>query len=127
MKEENIFHIKVEYEEAIQSRKDMLSSERDLINILKIMKKYHLLRQRELDNKLKIHNKIKDLKGNLTKMNNILPKIKIPDILKRKEIPEKEKIEEEPIKIEEKVKEPVDEDELEIQLKEIQERLSKLE
>jgi hypothetical protein len=128
MKEETIFHIKVDYEEAVEAKRDMLSSERDFINILKIMRKYNALRQKELDNKLKIHNKIRDLKINLRKITDILPKIKIPDILKKRNLPEKEEVvvEEKLVKVEPKTKEAIDEDELEKQLKEIQERLSKL-
>lgn len=127
MKEETIFHIKVDYEEAIQAKKEILSSERDFINILKIMRRYHLLRQKELDNKLKINNKIRDLKVNLRRIDEFLPKIKIPEILKKKGITEKEEIKEEKqVKKEIKIPQTKNEDELEKQLREIQERLSRL-
>ncbi|MCX6749973.1 MAG: hypothetical protein NTZ83_00780 [Candidatus Pacearchaeota archaeon] len=127
MKEESIFHIKVDYEEAVQSKKYLLSSERDFLNVLKIMRRYNLLRKEELNNKLRMQNKIRDLKANLTRINDILPKIKIPDFLKKKNVPEKEGIEGKPIKTKTRVKEATEEDDLEIQLKEIQERLRKLE
>jgi hypothetical protein len=126
MKEESIFHIKIDYEEAVQSKKDLLSSEKDFLNVLKTIRKYNLLRKEELNNKLRMQNKIRDLKANLTRINNILPKIKVPDFLKKKNVPEKEEIEEKSIKVETKVKEATEEDDLEIQLKEIQERLRKL-
>ncbi|MGY4884602.1 MAG: hypothetical protein ACP5NZ_03420 [Nanobdellota archaeon] len=127
MKEESIFHIKVNYDEAVESKKDILSSERDFLNVLRILKRYDLLRREELTNKLRIQNKIRDLKANLTRINNILPKIKLPDILKKKNEPEKEEIEEvKAIKTPIKVREHTDEDDLERQLREIQEKLSKL-
>jgi hypothetical protein len=126
MKEESIFHIKVNYDEAIQSKKDILSAERDFLRVLKIIKRYELLRREELTNKLRIQNKIRELKINLTRINNVLPKIKLPDILKKKSESEKKEIEEEPIKIPVRIKQSADEDDLERQLKEIQEKLRKL-
>ncbi len=85
MKEENFIHVKLEYEEAIQSKRDLLSSERDIIKLLKTIKRYHLLRKKELDVKLNICRRIKELKSNLTRLNQTLPKIKVPEILKREE------------------------------------------
>lgn len=127
MKEESIFHIKVDYEEAVESKRDLLSSERDFLNVLRIIKRYEALRKEELTNKIRIQNKIKELKGNLTRINEVLPKIKVPDLLKRKNVPEKERKEEEKLeKIQVKLKEATDEDDLELQLKEIQEKLKKL-
>ena len=119
MKDENLIHVKLEYPEAVQSKKDILSSERDLINLLRMIKRYHLLRKKELDLKLKTHKKIKELKTNLSKLHQIIPKIKIPDILKKEEEKPKEKL---PVK---KIEEYEDKD-LESQLQEIQERLRKL-
>ena len=127
MKEESIFHIKVDYDEAVQAKIDILSSQRDFLRVLKIMRTYELLRKEELTNKLRMQNKIRDLKANLTRINGILPKIKIPDILKKKEIVEKKEIEEERlVKIDTKIKKSADEDDLEIQLRDIQEKLRKL-
>ncbi|MFH1503437.1 MAG: hypothetical protein ABIE36_02160 [Candidatus Diapherotrites archaeon] len=57
MKIENLLHVKLEYEEGVQSKKDILSSERDLIKLIKIMRRYHLLRKEELNNKLRIYKK----------------------------------------------------------------------
>lgn len=119
MKNENLIHVKLEYEEGIQSKKDVLSSERDLIRLIKVIRRYHLLRKEELDNKIRIYKKIKDLKLNLTKLVQILPKIKIPDILKKEE-GKKELIS----SIKKKDSYDID---LETQLKEIQEKLKKLE
>ncbi len=117
MKEQNPIHVRIDYEEAIQSKKDLLSSERDFIRILKIIKRYNLLREEELDTKLKMQKKMKDLKTNLGKLNNIFPKIRVPNILKTNDL-QKGKIL--------KVKEEKKDKDLESQLREIQERLGKL-
>lgn len=120
MKSENLIHIKLEYPEAVQSKKDILSSQRDLIELLKTIKRYTLLRKEELNIKLKIYKKIKELKTNLGNLHQIIPKIKIPEILKKGAEETKEEFKES-----KKKKEPYDRD-LESQLEEIQERLKRL-
>jgi hypothetical protein len=117
MKEQSLIHVKIEYEEAIQAKKDLLSSERDFIRILKTVKRYNLLRKEELNIKLRLQNKIKEFKTNLWRLNEVFPKIKLPDILKKEDLEE-----EKPSKTK---KENKNED-LEVQLREIQERLRKL-
>jgi hypothetical protein len=117
MKEQSLIHVKIDYMEAIQSKKDLLSSERDFIRVLKTMKKYNLLRKEELNTRLRMQNKMKDLKINLGKLSEILPKLKIPKILKKNE-----EQEEKPLKIKQESKDR----DLESQLRDIQERLRKL-
>jgi len=60
----------------------------DFIRILKIIRRYNLLRKEELTIRLKMQNKMKDLKLNLGRLSHILPEIKIPKILKKKEVKE---------------------------------------
>ena len=117
MKEQSLIHVKIDYMEAIQSKRDLLSSERDFIRVLKTMKRYSLFRKEELNTRLRMQNRIRDLKINLGKLGDILPKLKIPKILKKSE--EKE---EKPLK----TKQEGEEKDLESQLREIQERLRKL-
>jgi hypothetical protein len=117
-KEQSLIHVKIDYMEAVQSKKDLLASERDFIRILKIIKKYSLLRKEELTLRLRMQSKIKALKINLGRLSEILPKVKIPSILKKNEIEE-----EKPLKIKQEAKDK----DLESQLREIQERLRKLE
>lgn len=125
MKEQSIVHIKVDYEEAIQSKRDLLTTERDFLNIIRRIKRYNVLRSEELNNKIKIQNKLKELNSNLNKINQIFPKIKLPDILKKKEIIKKNEEEEEKQEIA-KAKEENKGDDLENQLMEIQEKLRRL-
>lgn len=114
---QNVVHVKLDYEEAIRAKKDLLSSERDFLRLLKTMKRYSLLRTEELTIKLKIQNKMRDLKMNLGRLDRFLPKVILPGILKKNEIVEE--------KISKTKKEEKDKD-LESQLIEIQERLRKL-
>jgi len=114
---QSFVHVKLDYEESVQAKKDLLSSEGSFIRLLKTVKKYELLRKEELTTKLRIQNKIRDLKINLGKLNTVFPKIKIPDILKRNE-----SIEEKPLKTKNQDKDK----DLENQLIEIQERLRRL-
>ena len=95
MKEQSIVHIKVDYDEALQSKRDILSSERDFLRIIKRIKRYKLLRGEELNNRIKIQNKLKELNSNITKLNQTLPKVKLPNILKKKEEAKKKEIKEE--------------------------------
>ncbi len=117
-KEQTLVHVKIEFEEAVQAKKDLLSSQSGFIMILKTLKRYCLLRKEEINRRLKMQNKIKDLKMNMTRLNNSMPKVKIPEIMKNIH----EKPGEKPRDL---LKEKRDQD-LEAQLMDIQERLRKL-
>ena len=117
-------HIKLEYPEALQAKKDVLGSELGLLRIAKAIKKHQVLRSDELKTKLRLHRKLKELKTNITKLQQVLPKVKIPEILEEKE--EKEDEKEVKKKIRQKVKEKSHDISLEVQLQEIQERLRQL-
>ncbi len=124
MKNENYVHIKMEYLESLETKRNLLSSERDLIKLFQIIKKYHLLRSSELILKLKIEKKIKELKSNVAKLEQNLPKIKIPKILEK----EKEEFESEKFFLTKRKTKTGDYDkELEKELMQIQEKLKKLE
>ena len=115
MKSENLIHIKFEYDSALKSKKDILASEIDLLKIFQRVKNYKKLRLKEIDEKTKLNRKLRALKLNIGRLQNLLPKIKIPEILK----PEGER------RIEIKEKEP-EEDNIEKELQKIQKRLNTL-
>lgn len=115
MKSENPIHIKFEYDEAFESKKNILFLEMNSLKISKIIKNYKFLRLEELNRKLKLFGKIKEVIANIKKLQATLPKLKIPEILKKEKAKETSEIEE--IK-----RRPHDED-LEYQLQEIQEKL----
>jgi hypothetical protein len=121
MKEENFIHIKLDYGEALQSKKDILFSEIDLLRILKILRKYHSLRSKEIEMKEEYQKGLRELLNNLRKTESLLPTIKIPKVLKQeREVKEKIVIQKtKPVK-----EEP---DEIELQLQQIQDKLRSLE
>ncbi len=120
MKDENLIYIKLEQGEAIQRKREILSSEVELLKTISSMKRYQLLRSQELALKISLYKNIKIVLTNIRKLEKILPKMKIPAILRHHE--EKEA----PI-----IKTPVKEkkihtNDIEAQLKEIQDRLKEL-
>jgi len=118
MKSENLIHVKLEYEEARQSKKDVLSLEMTLLKILRTIKEYHPLRLEELKIKLRLYRKIKELIADMGKLQIALPKLKIPEILKEEGKLEGTKIKE--------IKTGRYDGSLEAQLREIQDKLNKL-
>lgn len=81
--EGNLIHVKIEYNEAIQAKKNILTSQINLLEILNSIKKYHTLRSNELKIKTKTHKKLKETTTNIRKLQITLPKIKIPEILNK--------------------------------------------
>ena len=54
MKNENLIHVKLEYGEALQARRDILLSEINLLRIVSIIKKYHLMKYIYFQSKFKL-------------------------------------------------------------------------
>lgn len=86
-------HIRLDYGEAIFLRKEVLTSEMELIFILKAINKYAELRKQELALKTNFYIILKKLSANVKKMEKNLPELEIPKILrtsqKQKEVFEK--------------------------------------
>jgi len=121
MTDENPVYLKLSHSEAAGAKIDLLSTEMSLLNILKIAKRYEILREKELELKSDIKKSIKKLNMAMTKTKSVFPFINVPTNIRRKE---KRLDEREPVKKETKFipEENVDEG-LESQLKDIQERL----
>ena len=119
MKNEDLIHLKFEYEEALQSKKDILYSEKNLMVIAKKINNYLYLREEELKLKIRLHKKIKGTITTIKKLQRIVPKIKIPKIIEKESHKTKEKIEIKP-------KRKKDNYHIESQLQEIQEKLKTL-
>ena len=115
----NVIHIKFDYEEAVRSKKEILSSEMEVLKILKIIKNYHRLRSKELQTKIKLQRKLKQTVTALKRLESSFPEFKVPKILKEK------KSQKEETHSEKSVKRKYDSN-IESQLKEIQERLKAL-
>jgi len=126
MKKNSLIHVKFSYDEAIQSKRDILISKLGLLNILKTIGKYQELREKEIETKIKIYTSLKELNIDLRKVKtNIFPKITTPEILAEKEIPIN-KIQKKEKTIPKKKTEKI-ENNLDKELRTIQEQLKKLE
>ena len=121
MKNENLIHLKFEYEEALQSKKYILYSEKNLMMITQKINSYLSLREEELKLKIKLHKKIKGTIITIKKLQRIVPKIKIPKIIEKETNETKEKKH-----IEIKPKRKKNNEHIESQLQEIQEKLRSL-
>lgn len=75
MDSKNVMHVKLEFNEAGESKKQILSLEAKMLQMLSAIKKYHELRELELKNKQKINLKLKKTSTNLTKLKSIIPKV----------------------------------------------------
>lgn len=119
-KKESLIHVKLEYGEALESKREILSSEMNLLRIAKVIKRYRVLRSEELKIKTKMHRTLKEIVTALKKMQTSLPKLEIPEILKkdREEFEETENENEVP-----EIKEDKYDEGIESQLQEIKEKL----
>jgi hypothetical protein len=128
MKAENLIHIKLDYGEALQSKKDILYTEMDLLRILKLIKKYKTSRLKELELKIEIQKKLRQIKKEISHIELIFPKIKIPKILKHEEYIQDIKIQKKSVKNQLKKPEKLRKygDEIEAQLKDLQKQLQSL-
>ncbi len=121
MPSENFIHIKLDYTEALKTKKSILSSELNSMNISKAIARYSDLRMRELALKSRAYWKIKETKTQIKKLQNFLPGLKIPSLLRREK-----KIEKEEEYVGKKKESSYDEGDIESQLREIQRRLNEL-
>jgi len=118
----NVIHIKYDRPEAVQSKRDLLFAQKEILEILKHIKRYHLLRKKELTLKTKARQRMKEINRNMNQMKRDFPKLQMPEILQEdEEEKEKEK------KKEEKVPEKMEHSSIDKELDEIQRKLAKLE
>jgi len=119
MGKEDPLYLKIDYKNALISKKEILTLELLFLRINKIRKKYHILRLKDLEIKQQLEKRIDQIKKDLEKISTYLPEFKIPkDIQKKRKIKVKEKINEERISYNKS---------LDIQLIEIQNKLNNLE
>ncbi|MDO8623060.1 MAG: hypothetical protein Q7R52_02345 [archaeon] len=118
MEKSTIIHVKFEREEAIQSKKDILSAEINLINLIKIIKKYQIYRMEELKLKTVLKRDINYAVQDIKKIEELMPEAKRPTIIRKKEDKFEEKV---------RIKENQYSNELESQLTDIQNKLNSLE
>lgn len=69
----SIPYVKLEYREAVDAKKELLSSQADILKTLKLIQNYKNLRKKELIKKSKIRLKLAQLKKDMNKFSIILP------------------------------------------------------
>lgn len=121
MTSEQLIHLKLERGEALRLKRDLLSAQMGLLKTARTLRGYGYFRLEELKLKTTLYKEIKDVKFNIGKLQKILPKLKVPEILKRRERTETVKTTQP-----REEKETYRGDDLEIQLQEIQNRLNNL-
>ncbi|PIO07869.1 hypothetical protein COU59_02650 [Candidatus Pacearchaeota archaeon CG10_big_fil_rev_8_21_14_0_10_34_12] len=85
MAKDNLIHIKLEYEESLNAKRDILSSEVALLRIATQMNGYKHYRTKELDLKIVLSKKLKELKTNISSLHKVLPTLKLPELLKKED------------------------------------------
>jgi len=115
MKNGELIHVKFDYGEALQSKRDILYIEKSLLTINSKMEKYLLLRVEELKTRLNLHKKSKELTASIRKIQRNIPQVKF---LKKSEEKEEDK--------EPKIEKKKYDNSIETQLQEIQKKLNDL-
>ena len=121
-RKESSIHIRLEESEAKRGKVDILSSELNLLKISRSISNYRRLRNLESEKKFLIAKLLKEVKLNIDKIRREFPHPNIPEILKEKVTSSKvEEVEKKELKIK-----PITRGNIESQLMEIQEKLSRL-
>ncbi len=125
MKDENLVHLKFERDEALTGKREILYSEKNMLDLIGIMKRYKELRLEELRLKSRIQKKMKETISKLQKLREVLPHPNVEKILNKKmekNIELKEEDEPNPI-----IKKRIETDEnIDLQLRDIQRKLNEL-
>ena len=104
-------HIRLDYEEALNAKKHLLSSELNLLQLMKTVKNYRTLRKKEITSKNKLKRELTSLKTKINLIESTFPKLR-PNQLKIK-------------KVEKKIRDEENED-IQDELEEIKAKLKKL-
>jgi hypothetical protein len=75
LKKDDSIYVQIDYGDAVNSKKNLLSYQIELINMIKSMKKYSLLRENEKLLKSSLQNLLKATNENIKKMEGKLPKV----------------------------------------------------
>jgi len=92
-KNEELIHVKLEYDELVQAKRGFISLQRDLLSLVKFIKRYHTFRTVVLNRKAAMNKKLKELDINMKVLYKVLPKLEVPPILKKSVEEEHEELE----------------------------------
>jgi len=128
MKGEKLIHVKFEYSAGVQSKRDILSTEIDLLKMNQILNRYKEYRMQELELKLALETKLRALKLDFGRLQNLLPALQMPEILEKahKKIVNERVAGEIEMPVIPNITQVTPKDDLSSQLQEIQKRLNAL-
>lgn len=115
MENENPVYVKLSYEESLVSKRNILSLEMSLLNMMKTIKRYNSLRTKEIEIRSNIYNVIKEIDSSMKKTKKSFPSVKSP-IKSKKQEPSTKADGAKPV-------EENSNDDIESQLRKIQEKL----
>ncbi len=119
MTDEKLIYVKFDYMESLEMKKDILSLQKDLIDMGETIRNFNSLRTREMKTKVRIYAKIKGILFSLKSLKKALPESRMPKIFN-------EKILEEKNFPEAQIKKTNGTSSIESQLREIQEKLNSI-
>lgn len=115
MSSENLLHIKLDYQENLEGKGNLLYIESSLLKIVRAIKNYREIRGEELRLKQELGKKIKEYLSSLKTLKTVLPKQFLPKI--------KKEVKSEPVYKKEIKEIAKEEGDLEEQLREINRKL----
>lgn len=81
---QNAIHIKLENEEALDSKRGVLSTQVALLRSMKTLESYRTSKEKEYELKQDLARKMKEFKIIIANFEKAIPRLKIPEILKHK-------------------------------------------
>ena len=81
MSDEKLIHVKLDFADALESKKDILEIEKGFIQISDSLEKFNSMRMSELKMKIKLLGKIHEVSQTVKNLKKFLPEPKIPKIL----------------------------------------------
>ena len=124
-----LIHLKLEYPEALEAKKDMLALERNLLKTSETLGKFNSLRSEEMKTKIRLQKKMREIAEILKMFKKMLPEAKMPHVKEEKiatakPVPKEKTIEARALKPQEKISHASED--LESQIRDIQNKLNSL-
>ena len=121
--DEKLIHLKIGYLDSLETKKDVLTLQKDLIGLAGQIERFNSVRISEINSKIKLGIVMRKTVDSLKKLKGILPDPKVPKILIKENAEKPAKKEK---KLDMKMQKIRDERDIESQLRDIQNKLGSL-
>ncbi len=121
--DEKLIHLKIDYLDSLETKKDVLTLQKDLIGLAGQIERFNSVRISEINSKIKLGIAMRKTVDSLKKLKGILPDPKVPKILIKENAEKPAKKEK---KLDMKMQKIRDERDIESQLRDIQNKLGSL-